>query len=160
MLLLSLFIRQAVLRIKGGREKMKFDGNCVAGCGKHHGCLVGVELYLGQYPASNLTGRMCPQCGTVYVIDLYGNVVISKIPSLRMKIPLFRKGILTGKIAFWEFNARRFQMPEESGEGFPKGLLGIKLPYYRNGILSGGVLEAGISLDKRTIGGVRPSREV
>lgn len=142
---------------------MKSNGICIAGCDEKNGCLVGVELYIGPCPASNLTGKMCPRCGTLYVIDPYGEIVVDDIPGLRIKFPLYRNGILTGKVAFWNFDGikkGRFLMSEESLGNYPKGPLGVKLPFYKRGILSGGVFESNISLNLKTIGFVRPSREV
>lgn len=142
---------------------MKFKGVCIAGCDDRRKCLVSVELYVGPYPASNLTGRMCPRCGTLYVIDAYGEIVIDNIPGLRIKFPLYRNGILTGKVAFWNLDGLkkgRFLMSEESLGNYPRGPLGVKLPYFKKGILSGDVFEVGISLNNRTIGFVRPSRQV
>lgn len=137
---------------------MKFNGACIGDCGIQCDCLVGVELFKEKCLATNIIGRMCPKCGIVHVVDLYGEIVTGNIPGLRMRIALFRNGILTGKIAYWDFMSGKFLMPEEINGEFPEGLLGVKLPFYRKGILSGGVFEAGISLKDGIIDRFKPYR--
>lgn len=134
---------------------MNFSGKCdEPDCKGTCNCLVDVELFIYDCPASDYTGRMCYHCGKVRVIGSRGEIVTKEIPGLRIKFPLFRNKIPTGKVAFWVFETREIIV--ENSDGTPvSDLYEIKLPYFKNNIPSGKVLETKIAFDG-IIGGFQP----
>lgn len=139
---------------------MKFEKKCSSkDCEGHNCCLVKVALATEKNPAFDLIGWLCPRCGGLQIEDGISGEIVENISNLKMQFLLHNNSVLTGEIAYMDIASGVISIEGERGEQIeetlPKGLE-ILLPFYKNGIPRGKVFSADISLEKGTIGGLKP----
>jgi len=139
---------------------VKFEKKCGAkGCEGHNCCLVKVALAAERNPTFDLIGWLCPKCGELQIEDGISGEIVENISNLQMQFFLHSNSVLTGEIAYMDIASGAISVEGERGEQIeetlPKGLE-VLLPFYKNGIPRGKVFSAHISLEKGTIGGLKP----